>query len=123
NFAEIDEIPREEHIIPIHLPAAELAIYLELENYLAASDYNIRKTRVRADNDRDRRTQEALGDCKSADEALIKRCSHYEMQQEDEENAVHACAAIVKARKAQLASIREDIRRGLLDCTRRYDEI
>ncbi|TGZ83578.1 hypothetical protein EX30DRAFT_327192 [Ascodesmis nigricans] len=123
NVAEIDEIPREEHIIPVHLPAAELAIYLELDNYLAASDYNIRKTRVRADNDRDRRTQEALGECKSADEALIKRCSHYEMQAKDEVNAVHACAAIVKSRKDQLASIRDDIRRGLLDCVRRYDEI
>jgi SNF2 family DNA or RNA helicase len=125
NYAEIEEIPWEEHIVPVQLPAAERAIYLELEHYLQALDYNVQKSRAKVDNDRDRRQQEALGDSKTAEEALIKRCSHFDLDnsRRDEENAVQACDVIVDDRKKQLHSCREDIRRSLKDALSRYKEI
>ncbi|KAI5788500.1 hypothetical protein EDC01DRAFT_169203 [Geopyxis carbonaria] len=125
NIAEIDEIPSHEHLVPISLPAAERAIYLELEHYLQALDYNMQKSRAKIDNDRDRRQQEALGDSKTAEEALIKRCSHFDLDQDrkDEENAVQACDVIVEDRKRQLESCREDLRRSLKDAMKRYGEI
>jgi len=125
NFAEIDEIPWKEHIVPVQLPAAERAIYLELEHYLQALDYNVQKSRAKVDNDRDRRQQEALGESKTAEEALIKRCSHFDLDhaRRDEQNAVQACDVIVEDRKKQLHSCREDIRRSLQDAVKRYEEI
>ena len=125
NYAEIDEIPYEEHIVPVQLPAAERAIYLELEHYLQALDYNVQKSKAKVDNDRDRRQQEALGDSKTAEEALIKRCSHFDLDnsRSEEENAVQACDVIVEDRKSQLRSCREDIRRSLRDALAQYNQV
>lgn len=85
----------------------------------------MQKSRAKADNDRDRRQQEALGESKTAEEALIKRCSHFDLDlsRQDEENAVQACDVIVEDRKRQLHSCREDIRRSLKDALIRYKEI
>jgi hypothetical protein len=90
------------------------------------------------DNDRDRRQQEALGNSKTAEESLIKRCSHFDLdnaehEEEDlkgtgkaakekaaegksaekvvQENAVQACDFIIAAGKKQLASCCEDVYR------------
>jgi len=125
NIAEIDEIPFEEHIVPITLPAAERAIYLELEHHLQALEMNIRRSKIKVDNDRDKRLQESLGDSASAEEALLKRCSHFVMDfsKEDEENAVQACQVIVQDRKRQLTNCREEIRQRLVDCLKRHREI
>lgn len=86
---------------------------------------NIRKSKIKVDNDRDKRLQESLGDSASAEEALLKRCSHFvlDFSKEDEENAVQACEVIVKDRKRQLTSCREEIRQRLVDCLKRYKEI
>lgn len=86
---------------------------------------NIRKSKIKLDNDRDRRLQESLGDSASAEEALLKRCSHFvlDFTKEDEENAVQACEVIVKDRKRQLTSCREEVRQRLADCVKRHKEI
>lgn len=86
---------------------------------------NIRKSKIKLDNDRDRRLQESLGDSASAEEALLKRCSHFvlDFTKEDEENAVQACEVIVKDRKRQLTSCREEVRQRLEDCVKRHKEI
>ena len=60
NIAEIDEIPCEDIIKPITLPAAERAIYLELEHHLRALDMTVRKTK-KTESDREKRMQESLG--------------------------------------------------------------
>lgn len=87
-------------------------------------DYNMRRSRAKVDNDRDRRQQEALGDSKTAEEALIKRCSHFDLNiDQNEENAVQACDMIVAERQDQLHQCREDIRRTLRDAVKRYSEI
>lgn len=111
--------------MPVTLPAAERAIYLELEHHLQALEMNIRKSKIKLDNDRDKRLQESLGDSASAEEALLKRCSHFvlDFTKEDEENAVQACEVIVKDRKRQLTSCREEVRQRLADCVKRHKEI
>jgi hypothetical protein len=63
NIAEIDEIPFEDVIRPITLPAAERAIYLELEHHLRALDMTIRKGK-KTDSDREKRMAQSLGNSK-----------------------------------------------------------
>jgi len=63
NIAEIDEIPFSDLIKPITLPAAERAIYLELEHHLRALDMTVRKTK-KTESDRERRMQDSLGNSK-----------------------------------------------------------
>ena len=63
NIAEIDEIPSVEKIETIDLPAAERAIYLELEPHLRALDMTIKRGR-KTESDREKRLAKALGDSK-----------------------------------------------------------
>ncbi|KAJ3235803.1 hypothetical protein HDU81_000159 [Chytriomyces hyalinus] len=80
NIAEIDEIISEEVLVKVDLPPAERAIYLELEHHLQALDMNSKKAikfKAGMDGDRDRRMVKALGCSSTAEEALMKRCSHF----------------------------------------------
>jgi hypothetical protein len=63
NIAEIDEIPFTEKTVKISLPAAERAIYLELEHHLRALDMTIKKAK-KSESDRERRLNKSLGDSK-----------------------------------------------------------
>lgn len=45
----------------------------------------------------------------SAEEALLKRCSHFDLETGDKENAMKACEIIVKDRTAQLEECRTDL--------------
>ncbi|CAE6441527.1 unnamed protein product, partial [Rhizoctonia solani] len=111
NVAEIDEIPSQEHIEYITLPAAERAIYLELKHHLLAIDMNVKKTK-KADGDREKRLAEALGQSQSAEEALLKRCSHFELEI-DVDNAVLECEAIVTERDRQLEECKQELAKTL----------
>jgi SNF2 family DNA or RNA helicase len=113
NYAEIEEIPWEEHIVPVQLPAAERAIYLELDHFLQALDYNIKKSKAKVDNDRDRRQQEALGNSKTAEEALIKRCSHFDLDNaEHEEEDVKGKGKAAKGKAAKAKAAKEKAAEG-----------
>ncbi|CAE6523404.1 unnamed protein product [Rhizoctonia solani] len=111
NVAEIDEIPSKEHIEYITLPAAERAIYLELKHHLLAIDMNVKKTK-KTDGDREKRLAEALGQSQSAEEALLKRCSHFELEI-DVDNAVLECEAIVAERERQLEECKQELAKTL----------
>lgn len=50
---------------------------------------------------------------RTAEEALLKRCSHFDLDQKDEENAMKACEVIVKERKKQLEECRSDLKTKL----------
>ncbi|KAF8892236.1 hypothetical protein BD779DRAFT_1511770 [Infundibulicybe gibba] len=100
NIAEIDEIPWTEKIEKITLPAAERAIYLELEHHLRALDMTIKRGK-KTESDRERRLAKSLGESKSAEEALLKRCSHFDLETSNE-NAMKACDVIVRERQKQL---------------------
>ena len=63
NIAEIDEIPWTEKIQQVVLPAAERAIYLELEHHLHALDMTIKRAK-KTESDRERRLNESLGESK-----------------------------------------------------------
>jgi len=63
NIAEIDEIPSTVNIKKIELPAAERAIYLELEHHLRALDMTIKRGK-KTESDRERRLAQSLGDSK-----------------------------------------------------------
>lgn len=61
NIAEIDEIPfsvQEEKVI---LPAAERAIYLELEHHLRALDMTIKRGK-KNESDREKRLAQSMGE-------------------------------------------------------------
>ncbi|KAJ3177421.1 hypothetical protein HDU87_004440 [Geranomyces variabilis] len=107
NVAEIAEIPAEEHEIKITLPAAERAIYLELEHHLQAMEMDTRKT-LKTKSDKDRRVREAMGSSKTAEEALLKRCSHFDLHLADETTTKKKSAAAAAA--VRLAPVEKDAR-------------
>ncbi|KAG7093640.1 hypothetical protein E1B28_007303 [Marasmius oreades] len=107
NIAEIDEIPWTEKRIEVVLPAAERAIYLELEHHLRALDMTIKRGR-KTESDREKRVTQALGESQSAEEALLKRCSHFDLETTNE-NAMKACDVIVKARQKQLDQCKSEL--------------
>ncbi|KIL69305.1 hypothetical protein M378DRAFT_190475 [Amanita muscaria Koide BX008] len=111
NLAEIDEIPWSDKIEKIVLPAAERAIYLELEHHLRALDMTIKRGR-KSESDRERRLAESLGDSKSAEEALIKRCSHFEVNTTNE-NAFKACDVIVRERQKQMEQCKAELLKAI----------
>ncbi|KAI0305877.1 hypothetical protein B0F90DRAFT_1694134 [Multifurca ochricompacta] len=122
NIAEIDEIPWEEKIEKISLPAAERAIYLELEHHLRALDMTIKRGK-KTDGDREKRVAQSLGDSNTAEEALLKRCSHFELETSNKENAMEACEVIVKERKTQLEDCRNDLLKKLKEALAKEKEI
>ncbi|KAG5647866.1 hypothetical protein DXG03_007790 [Asterophora parasitica] len=117
NIAEIDEIPWTEHIQEITLPAAERAIYLELEHHLRALDMTIKRGK-KTESDREKRLAKALGDSKSAEEALLKRCSHFDLETTND-NAKAACDVIVAERQKQLEECKGDLLKAIKDGVKR----
>jgi SNF2 family DNA or RNA helicase len=82
NVAEIDEIPFEEHVCMVSLPAVERAIYMELETHLKSLEMNCKtaqKSKRNSTGDRESRMQRILEDSESGEEALLKCCSHFNM--------------------------------------------
>ncbi|KAF8075101.1 hypothetical protein FPV67DRAFT_1476000 [Lyophyllum atratum] len=111
NIAEIDEIPWTEKIEKVVLPAAERAIYLELEHHLRALDMTIKRGK-KTESDRERRLAQSLGDSKSAEEALLKRCSHFDLEMSND-NAMKACDVIVKERQKQLDECKDELLKAI----------
>lgn len=112
NIAEIDEIPCTYEIQKVILPAAERAIYLELEHHLRALDMTIKRAK-KTESDREKRLNNALGESKTAEEALLKRCSHFDLDIKDKENAMKACEIIVQDRTKQLEECRAELLKEL----------
>ena len=59
----------------------------------------------------------------TAEEALLKRCSHFELDTSNKENAMKACEVIVKERKDQLENCRNDLLKKLKDALEKEKEI
>ncbi|KAJ3734990.1 hypothetical protein DFJ43DRAFT_63932 [Lentinula guzmanii] len=121
NIAEIDEIPWSEKNVEIILPAAERAIYLELEHYLRALEMTVKRGR-KTESDREKRVAQSLGESKSAEEALLKRCSHFEVESNNE-NAMKACDVIVKERQKQLNECKENLLSAIKDGVKREKDL
>ncbi|KAF9454298.1 hypothetical protein P691DRAFT_845153 [Macrolepiota fuliginosa MF-IS2] len=121
NIAEIDEIPWSEKIVEIILPAAERAIYLELEHHLRALDMTIKRGK-KTESDREKRLAQSLGESKSAEEALLKRCSHFDLETSNE-NAMKACDVIVKERQKQLDDCKAELLKAIKDGVTREQKL
>ncbi|TFK64107.1 hypothetical protein BDN72DRAFT_963450 [Pluteus cervinus] len=117
NIAEIDEIPWTEKHEYITLPAAERAIYLELEHHLRALDMTIKRGK-KTESDREKRLAQSLGESKTAEEALLKRCSHFEVETTNE-NAMKACDVIVEERQRQLDECKEELLKAIKEGSKR----
>lgn len=103
NKPEIDEIPATEIHHNVVLPAAERAIYLELLHHLQALDMNIKRSK-KGVSDREKRITESFGESQTAEEALIKRCAHFDYStvHDSEDNAIYECDRLVETRTRQL---------------------
>lgn len=88
---------------------------MELNQHLMAQDMRIRKGRAKLDNDRERRLNQVLGESKSPEEALLKRCSHFTLEAltKEKENAMKACEIVVKEREEQYTDLIRDLRKSL----------
>ena len=89
NQAEIDEIRMEQHLVRITLPAAEKALYMELEHHLNTMDApgvkmtslsfkNVKSTAAKSVQDRTERLKKATEDAKDIRECLIRRSCGFE---------------------------------------------
>jgi hypothetical protein len=115
NIAEIDEIRSEEIPVLIQLRPAERAIYLELDHYLLSMDMRARKKkRGGQDGDRDKRLAKVLAGSTSAEEALIKRCSKFELD-DDTGTALRTCQDIVDVRSGEMRACEADLHTAVLD--------
>ncbi|KAI0339611.1 hypothetical protein BDW22DRAFT_1335785 [Trametopsis cervina] len=121
NIAEIDEIPCTHIVEKITLPAAERAIYLELEHHLQALEMTVKRGK-KSESDREKRVAQALGDSASAEEALLKRCAHFDLETK-KENAMKACEIIVAEREAQLENCKAEYIRLLKKAVQQEKEI
>ncbi|KAI0333863.1 hypothetical protein GY45DRAFT_1432004 [Cubamyces sp. BRFM 1775] len=122
NIAEIDEIPCSQEIQKVKLPASERAIYLELEHHLRAIDMTVKRGK-KSESDREKRLAQALGDSSTAEEALLKRCSHFELETGDKENAIKACEVIVQERTKQLQDCKAELLKKLNDAVKMEKKI
>jgi len=115
NIAEIDEIKTEEHLEYVTLTPAEKAIYLELDHHLQAMEMKTKKSiksKRERDNDRDSRLRALLGASGSAEEALLKRCSHYDLAGSTT-SAEAACESIIGVRQEQLDECKKELRESI----------
>ncbi|KAH7106183.1 hypothetical protein BKA62DRAFT_689117 [Auriculariales sp. MPI-PUGE-AT-0066] len=113
NVAEIDEIPWEDHDVAVRLPAAERAIYLELEHQLTAQEMTVRRTK-KSESDREKRLAAMIGESTSAEEALLKRAATFDLEQE-KDDAMTTCERIVKGRKDQQDACETDLKDKLIE--------
>ena len=94
-----------EEVINVKLTPAERAVYLELDHHLQAMEMKTKKTtKSKASTnagDREARLREIVGASGSAEEALLKRCSHYDLAG-NADSAEKACEEVVKTREGQL---------------------
>ena len=120
NIAEIDEIPQEEHLRMVKLPPAERAIYLELETHLKSLEMNskkAKKSKKHSKGDRESRMQAALEDSANAEEALLKRCAHFDINGTSK-TAIETCTGIVKMREVQMLECRKDLVKNIAQAAR-----
>ena len=94
---------------------------MELNQQLMSQDmkFLLRAGGARIDNDRAKRLREITGSSKSAEEALLKRCSHFTLEGvgENRENASQACDLIVQERTSQYNETVAELKKNLKHAT------
>jgi hypothetical protein len=72
----------------------------------------LRKGKLKSVSDRDKRLQESLGQSDSAEEALVKRCSHFDLDftaHKSSDNAPRQCDVIIEQRTKQLKECKDEL--------------
>ena len=111
NIAEIDEIKYEEFPIVIDLPPAERAIYLELKTYVDSLEMNGKKalkSKKSSGGDREDRMQRIIEGSDTPEEALLKRCAHFNMSSEPA-TALETCNVILSDRENEKADCEKEL--------------
>jgi len=123
NIAEIDEIKFKEDVCDVQLRPAERAIYLELDHYLQSMDMKAKKKkRGASESDRDARLAAVLGNSSSAEEALLKRVAHFELDDEAG-TALRTCQDIVNVRKTQQEDCFKEFGEAILKARARLSQM
>ena len=115
NTAEISEIITKHELKAVNLPAAERAIFLELQQQVITQDMKLRESgKAEIDNDRTKRLNHLMRVSKTPEEALLKCCSHFELPDlQSGEDALLTCDVIVKTREAQYKSLCKKLKHQL----------
>ena len=94
---------------------AERAVYLELDHHLQAMEMKAKKSiksKKTSEGDRESRLRDMLGASGSAEEALLKRCSHYDLAG-NTKSAEAACQEVCKVREEQLKGCEADLQKAV----------
>ena len=86
----------------------------------------LKKSKLKSESDRDKRLQESLGQSDSAEEALLKRCSHFDLDftaHKNSDNAPKQCDVIVEERTKQLKECREELSVVLQEAQRLHAKV
>jgi hypothetical protein len=86
----------------------------------------LKKGKLKSESDRDRRLQESLGQSDSAEEALLKRCSHFDLDftaHKNSDNAPKQCDVIVQERTKQLKECKEELQLVLREAQQLYRRV
>ena len=124
NIAEIDEIPFQESVCMISLPAVERAIYMELETHLKSLEMNCmtaQKSKRKCTGDRESRMQKILEESNSGEEALLKCCCHFNMSSSF--TALETIDDIISLRSSEKARLENEMIKSLAIAFRRQHNI
>lgn len=94
------------------LPAAERGIYLEMANYLKSLEMDNKKamrSKKSSKSDRENRTQRILENSDSAEEALLKRCAHFNIDSSTPSTALETCDHIISQRHSELRDCENEL--------------
>jgi SNF2 family DNA or RNA helicase len=111
NIAEIDEIPYKEHECVVALSQVEKAIYLELETYLKSLEMNtksVQKGNRKSTGDRETRMSKILAGSSSADEALLKASSQFNVSKSC--TALETIEDVISLRKLEKCHLEEEMK-------------
>ena len=125
NIAEIDEIPFVSKDIFLDLPPVERAIYLELETHLKSLDMNNKKalkSKKASSSDRASRIQKILQTSATAEEALLKCCSQFNMADEDS-TAIQTIDDILHLRIEEKKRLEKEMKESLVSAFRQRHRI
>lgn len=128
NIAEIDEIPQDISINVVNMPPAERAIYLEMESYLRSLDMNAKgamKSKKKSRGDRELRMQDLLKSAESGEEALLKKCAHFDLSSDSAESvsARDTCDRISEIRKKELDDTLKHLKDNIVSAFRQRIQI
>ncbi|KAF2722314.1 hypothetical protein K431DRAFT_284007 [Polychaeton citri CBS 116435] len=78
NIMDLNVLSMEDHLVPVRLEVAHLALYTELSQHLNSQDMRIRKGKKSKTSDRDKSLADAIQGADTAEEALSRRAAFWE---------------------------------------------